>query len=142
MIILILQWNTHYGKGHCCLTTWRQKNKHSVFSKHFRAIVEHASIGSSKHYLVLKSATDDPLVEGGAVLVKWLLGYCLPFSAHPCHISDKAGSHQKVTWHWAFSSIPKKPAPHMFTPWQQQCQQKQKKITKKIEKFLPTTFLL
>ena len=64
----------------------------------------------SKHYLVLKSATDDPLAEGGAVLVKWLLGYRLPFSAPLCHISDRAGSHQKVTWHWAFSSIPKKPS--------------------------------
>ena len=36
------------------------------------------------------------------------LGYCLPFSAPLCHISDRAGSHQKFTWHWAFSSIPKR----------------------------------
>ena len=41
-------------------------------------------------------------------LVNCLLGYCLPFSAPLCHISDRAGSHQKFTWHWAFCSIPKR----------------------------------
>ena len=52
-----------------------------------------------------------------AWLVNCLLGYCLPFSAPLYHISDRAGSHQKFTWHWAFCSIPKRitSSTHMAT---------------------------
>ena len=40
-------------------------------------------MGSSKNYLVLKSATDDPLTEGGAVLVNCLLWGTAYHFLHP-----------------------------------------------------------
>ena len=114
----MLQRNTRDGKGHCCLTTWRRNKQTFSIFKMFPLNCRACQHGVVQKLPCLKISNWWPPYWRGCCVSKLSsLGYCLPFSAPLCHISDRAGSHQKFTWHWAFCSIPKRitSSTHMAT---------------------------
>ena len=71
------------------------------------------STNQNKQKINCRACSDDPFSEWGTVicyLESLLYHYLHPFGTFlvTSDRAGRAGSHQKVTWHWAFSSIPKR----------------------------------